>query len=188
MKVGSHWPFGDWRGNHPAQKRTRQAGGRRPGSRRIIIGIDPYRLPEVVHKRVRRNSATHRPRFKLSGTARSSCVSCSIPFVVIQQSAQQRVSLDDFAFVGRRRGLSRADWHGGGISHGQRSVVFALMRPEPVVVGDVLGRDVVELPKTEANQVVQTVPLKTADPRLGVAIRDGSLDGCRHDSRPVLPE
>lgn len=59
------------------------------------------------------------------------------------------------------------------------------MRLETVVVVGVRLHDVVQQPQTEAEQVVQTLPLQAADPRLREAI---CLRHPLHPVRPMLPE
>ena len=50
------------------------------------------------------------------------------------------------------------------------------MWPVLIIVFGVRLHDVVQLPETEAEEVIQALPLQAADPRLGVTIGDGRLN------------
>lgn len=101
----------------------------------------------MVHKRARRKPATRRRRFKLSGIARFPFISCGFSLVVAQRPAQPRVPLDDLDLFGAGRRLRPADGNRF-VADGQRPVVFALVRSEPIVVVDVGLDDAVDLPQT----------------------------------------
>ena len=71
------------------------------------------------------------------------------------------------------------------ISHAGWPVAEPLMWPDGIVIAGVSLHDVIQQPQIKAKEVIQTLPLQAADPRLGIAVDDGGLAGLRGIERPM---
>jgi len=109
----------------------------------------------------------------MSGSAGYSFISPCFPLVMAQQPAQQRVPMDMPDLSDRRREVGRVNRI---IAYSHRPAVFDVIWTETIVVVHIRSRDVILVAEAEAEEVVQTLTLKHADPRFGEAISDRSLE------------